>query len=32
MSEEGLLIPLDMDMIPNAANIIPDLMGPAYDP
>ena len=32
MSEEGLLIPLDMMMIPNVANLLPDLMGQAYDP
>ena len=32
MHMEGLLVPLDMEMIPNSANIIPDLMGPAYDP
>ena len=32
MAEEDLLIPLDMDMIPNVANVIPDLLGAAYDP
>ena len=32
MSEEGLLVPLDMAMIPNVANLIPDLLGAAYDP
>ena len=32
MSEEGLLIPLDMMMIPNVSNLLPELMGQAYDP
>jgi len=32
MSEEGLLIPIDLDMIPNFANLLPDLLGQAYDP
>ncbi len=32
MAEEMLLIPLDLDMIPNVANVIPDLLGAAYDP
>ena len=32
MAEEGLLVPLDLEMIPNVANLIPDLMGQAYDP
>ena len=32
MAEEMLLIPLDLEMIPNVANVIPDLLGAAYDP
>ena len=32
MAEEGLLIALNPDMIPNIANLIPDLLGQAYDP
>ena len=32
MAEEMLLIPLDKEMIPNVANLIPDLLGAAYDP
>ena len=32
MSEEGLLIPLDMALIPNFGNLLPDLLGAAYDP
>ena len=32
MAEEMLLIPLDMEMIPNVANLIPGLLGAAYDP
>ncbi|MDE2818266.1 MAG: spermidine/putrescine ABC transporter substrate-binding protein [Chloroflexota bacterium] len=32
MAEEGLLIPLDKDMIPNIPNLIPDLLNAPYDP
>jgi len=32
MAEEGLLIPLSKDMIPNIANLIPDLLNAPYDP
>ncbi len=32
MAEEGLLIALNPDMIPNITNLIPDLLGQAYDP
>jgi spermidine/putrescine transport system substrate-binding protein len=32
MIGEDLLIPLNKDLIPNIANLIPDLMGQAYDP
>ena len=32
MAREGLLIPLDMDAIPNFANLNPDLLGAPYDP
>ena len=32
MGEEMLLVPLDLEMIPNIANLIPDLLGQAYDP
>ena len=32
MAEEMLLIPLDLAIIPNVANVIPDLLGAAYDP
>jgi len=32
MISEELLIPLDKDLIPNIANLTPELMGQAYDP
>ena len=32
MAEEMLLIPLDLDMIPNVANVIEDFLSPAFDP
>ncbi len=32
MAEEGLLVPLDLDMIPNVANVIPSFLNPAFDP
>ena len=32
MGAEELLVPLNMEMIPNVANLLPDLLGQAYDP
>ena len=32
MADEGLLVPLDLDQIPNMANVIPDFLDPAFDP
>lgn len=32
MIEENLLIPLNKDLIPNLANVSPELMDPPYDP
>lgn len=32
MANEGLLVPLDLEMIPNVANVNPNLLDPPYDP
>ncbi len=32
MANEGLLIPLDHTLIPNLANVLPELLDPPYDP
>lgn len=32
MAEEMLLIPIDLEMIPNVANVIEDFLAPAFDP
>ncbi|MFN8376596.1 MAG: spermidine/putrescine ABC transporter substrate-binding protein [Anaerolineae bacterium] len=32
MIEEGLLNPIDLELIPNIANVTPELLDPSYDP
>ena len=32
MAEEMLLVPIDLEMIPNVANVVEDFLAPAFDP